>query len=146
MAADARRDRFEDYEAIKKLKARYFRFLDAKRWEEFGALFADDAFFVDADTGRPTVRGRQAIVDRVRDFVKGAVTVHQGHMPEIELTGPATATAIWAMSDLADDGDRSWQDHGYYEDTYVNIDGEWKIQSSKLTRVRHVEIGRRSGD
>jgi uncharacterized protein (TIGR02246 family) len=132
-------DRLEDYEAIKNLKARYFRFLDTKRWEEFGDLFAGDAFFVDPETGQPTVRGRQAIVERVRGFVKDAVTVHHGHMPEIELTGPTTATAIWAMFDVLDDGDRSWEGYGHYEETYVKIDGEWKIQSSKLTRLRHVE-------
>jgi uncharacterized protein (TIGR02246 family) len=132
----------EDYEAIKKLKARYFRFLDTKRWPELGELFAEDAFFVNPATGEPTVRGRQAIVDRIRSVVKDAVTVHHGHMPEIELTGPGTATAIWAMFDLADDGARSWQDYGHYEDTYVKIDGEWKIRSSKLAVLRHVETVR----
>ena len=130
-------NRFEDYEAIKKLKARYFRFLDTKRWREFGELFAEDAFFVSAETGQPTVRGRQAIVDRVRDFVKDAVTVHHGHMPEIELTGPTTATAFWAMFDLIDNGEHASPGYGHYEETYVKIDGEWKIRSSKLTRLRH---------
>src|SRR5713101_1865969 len=107
MAPRIAQDRFEDYEAIKKLKARYFRFLDTKRWKEFGEIFAEDAFFVNPETGQPTVRGRQAIVERVRGFVKDAVTVHHGHMPEIELTGPTTATAIWAMFDLIEDGERS---------------------------------------
>ncbi|MGH7819425.1 MAG: nuclear transport factor 2 family protein [Candidatus Binatia bacterium] len=131
--------RFEDYEAIKKLKARYFRFLDTKRWQEFGELFAEDAFFVNPETGQPTVCGRQAIVERVRTFVKDAVTVHHGHMPEIELTGQTTATAIWAMFDLLDDGDRSSTGYGHYEETYVKIDSEWKIRSSQLTRLHHVE-------
>ena len=138
----APRNRFEDHEAIKKLKARYFRFLDTKRWKEFGELFAEDAFFVNPETGQPTVHGRQAIVERVRGFVKDAVTVHHGHMPEIELTGPTTATAIWAMFYLLDDGERSSKGYGHYEETYVEIDGEWKIQSSKLTRLRHVETAR----
>jgi uncharacterized protein (TIGR02246 family) len=135
-------NRFEDYEAIKKLKARYFRFLDTKGWKEFGELFAEDAFFVSPETGRPTVRGREAIVERVRTFVKDAVTVHHGHMPEIELTGPATATAIWAMSDLLDDGTRVVEGRGHYEETYVKVEGEWKIRSSKLTRLRLVETAR----
>ena len=135
MAPRIDQNRFEDYEAIKKLKARYFRFLDTKRWKEFGELFAEDAFFVNPETGQPTVHGRQAIVERVRGFVKDAVTVHHGHMPEIELTGPTTATAIWAMFGVVDDGDR-WQEwYGHYEETYIKIDGEWKIQSSKLTRL-----------
>jgi uncharacterized protein (TIGR02246 family) len=139
VASNMNPDRFEDYEAIKKLKARYFRFLDTKRWKEFGELFAEDAFFVDPVTGQPTVRGRQAIVDRVRGFVKEAITVHHGHMPEIEFSSDTTATATWAMFDSVDDGDRSSKFYGHYEDTYVKIDGEWKIHSSKLTCLRHVE-------
>lgn len=135
-------NRFEDYEAIKKLKARYFRLLDTKRWKEFGDLFTEDAFFVSPETGQPTVRGRDAIVERVRSFVKSAVTVHHGHMPEIELTGATTATAIWAMFDFLDDGERSSKGYGHYEETYVKIDGEWKIRSSKLTRLR-LDHGRR---
>jgi hypothetical protein len=132
------RGQFEEYEAIKKLKARYFRLMDTKRWREFGELFAEDAFFVHPETNQPTVRGRRAIVERVRGFVKDAVTVHHGFMPEIEITGSTTATAIWAMSDLLDDGTRVSEGHGHYEETYVKIAGEWKIQSSKLTSLRHV--------
>ena len=142
MAPGIDQNRFEDYEAIKKLKARYFRCLDTKRWQEFGELYAEDAFFVNPETGQPTVRGRQAIIERVRGFVKDAVTVHHGHMPEIELTGPTTATAIWAMFDSVDGSERSSQDYGHYEETYVKIDGEWKIRSSKLTRLHHVETAR----
>ena len=43
------------------------------------------------------------------------------------------------MFDSLDDGERSWQDYGHYEETYVKIDGEWKIRSSKLTRLHHAE-------
>ena len=135
-------DRFDDYEAIKKLKARYFRLLDTKRWDELGDLFAEDAFFVSPQTGEPTVRGRAAMADRVRRFVKDAVTVHHGHMPEIELTGPATAAAVWAMFGLIDDGERFSEWYGHYDDTYVKLDGEWKIRSSKLTPLRQVEKAR----
>src|SRR5215467_6424006 len=105
-------DRFEDHEAIKKLKARYFRLMDTKRWDEFGEVFAGDAYFVHPETNQPTVRGKRAIVERVRGFVKDAVTVHHGFMPEIELTSATTATAIWSMSDIIDDGTRVSEGHG----------------------------------
>ena len=136
MAGESDRDRFEDYEAIKKLKARYFRFLDTKQWRSFGELFAEDAFLVSAETGQPTVRGRQAIVDRVRDFVKDAVTVHQGHMPEIDLTSETTATGIWALNDIViwPNGVRL-DGYGHYHETYRKADGEWRIASSTLTRL-----------
>ena len=32
-----------DIEAIKQLKARYFRFMDEKRWDEWGQVFTHDA-------------------------------------------------------------------------------------------------------
>jgi hypothetical protein len=36
-------------------------------------------------------------------------SVHHGHLPEITLTGPDTATAIWAMSD-SKSNERLWLD------------------------------------
>ena len=32
--------------------------------------------------------------------LQDVVTVHHGHMPEIELTSPTTARGIWAMEDM----------------------------------------------
>jgi len=65
------------------------------------------------------------------------VTVHHGHMPEIELTSETTAKGIWAMQDLLrwPDG-RELCGYGHYHETYVRRGGEWRIQSSKLTRLR----------
>ncbi len=41
---------------------------------------------------------------QIRQFVEGSVgpvvTVHHGHMPEIEITSPTTASGIWAMQDF----------------------------------------------
>ena len=89
-----------DIEAIKQLKARYFRFLDLKRWDEFGQLFTEDGH-LDASDDVPdaVVTGRAAIVDVVRGGVGEAITLHHGHMPEIEITGPGRARGIWAMED-----------------------------------------------
>ena len=90
-------------------------------------------------TGEPTVRGRAAIVERVRTFVGDAVTVHHGHMPEIELTSATTASAVWAMSDRIDDGTRVVTGWGHYEETYVKVDGAWKIRTMQLTRLAQAE-------
>ena len=70
----------------------------------------------------------------------GAVTVHHGHMPEIELTSPTTATGIWALQDviLWPDGGRM-HGYGHYHETYERIDGQWRIRSSTLTRL-HMEL------
>ena len=36
----------------------------------------------------------------MRGAVGGVVTVHHGHMPEIDVTSPTTATGTWAMAVL----------------------------------------------
>ncbi|MBI0293347.1 nuclear transport factor 2 family protein [Streptomyces sp. PRKS01-29] len=36
----------------------------------------------------------------IPDLTGAAPSVHHGHMPEIEITGPDTASGIWAMEDL----------------------------------------------
>ena len=37
------RDDLEALEAIRRLKARYFRYVDTKQWDRFGELFCEDA-------------------------------------------------------------------------------------------------------
>jgi hypothetical protein len=72
--------------------------------------------------------------------LRDVVTVHHGHMPEIEITSPTTATGIWAMEDHLrfPPGARLRELHGYghYHETYVKLEGEWRIQSTKLVRLR----------
>ena len=45
----------EAIEQIKQVKARYFRFVDHKRWEEWGELFTEDvtAVYYNAPKDRP---------------------------------------------------------------------------------------------
>ena len=76
----------------------------------------------------------------LQQTLANSVTVHQGHMPEIELTSPTTATGIWALNDLIiwPDGSRL-QGYGHYHETYEKVDGAWRIKSSKLTRL-HMDI------
>ena len=35
----------------------------------------------------------------ISELVDDVVTVHHGHMPEIDVTSPTTATGTWAMED-----------------------------------------------
>ncbi len=135
--------RFEDIEKIKKLKARYFRYLDKKLWDEWGDLFAEDATMQlqlgpDPDPGE-LWKGRGVIVERVSGAMVSGVTVHQGHMPEIELTSGTTATGIWAMSDHVEIPGVTLKGYGHYEEDYVKQDGKWKIKNLRLTRL-HVEM------
>jgi SnoaL-like domain len=125
-------------ECIKILKARYFRFMDSKRWDEWGDLLTDgcQAMFNDHDW----IAGRDRIVDYVRTGVGEGVTFHQGFMPEIELTGPTTAMGIWAMSDYVEGaGDRATgsRAYGHYEEVYEKgADDRWRIARLQLSRYR----------
>ena len=139
----------QDIEAIKRLKARYFRFMDTKQWQDWGGVFTEDA---DLDTTQEApdakASGRDAIVAMVSGAVGDAVTVHHGHMPEIEITGPRTARGVWAMEDVLEfPGDPSplvIHGRGHYHETYEKgDDGAWRIRTLRLTRLWLQHNGRR---
>ena len=127
----------DDIEEIKKLKARYLRTVDVKDWDGFRAVFADDVVWDTRSTGSKLVTGADAVTDYVKRNLDSAVCVHQGHMPEIELTSPTTATGIWASEDLIrwPDG-RELRGYGHYYETYEKIDGAWVIKTLVFTELR----------
>ena len=142
-----------DIEAIKRLKARYFRLMDTKRWDDFALVFAEDAVMdMSGELERNGVDGAAGIVhgrESIRDFVKGAVdaaiTAHHGHMPEIHLTGDGTAEGVWAMFDFVDFGEgspmRGLRGYGHYYETYEkDSGGEWRIKSIKLVRLHVIGL------
>jgi hypothetical protein len=141
--------RLLDIEAIKQLKARYFRCMDQKRWDEWGEVFARDAVLEVPEANMVTT-GRDAIVAGVSSLLEGARTVHHGHMPEIEVTGSDRARGTWAMFDYvewpnADDGARvGLQGFGHYVEEYAREDGEWRISRSRLVRLRVDPLGNTS--
>lgn len=133
--------RLLDVEDIKRLKARYFRTLDHKDWDGFGEVFARDAV-LEVPEAALVASGRAAIVSAVSGPLTGSRTVHHGHMPEIELTGPDTAKGTWAMFDYvewdaAPGGERvGLQGYGHYLEEYVREDGAWRIARLHLARLR----------
>jgi uncharacterized protein (TIGR02246 family) len=132
--------RLVDIEEIKQLKARYFRSLDGRRWDDFAAVFARDARLV-VPEGDMLVDGRDAIAAAVSGSLVGARTVHHGHMPEIVITGPDTARGIWAMFDYVDFGGADGTPvgivgYGHYHEEYVREDGAWRIARLELSRLR----------
>ena len=135
-------ERLVAVEDIRRLKAAYFRCMDTKDWDGFRDVFADDAEMdMRAEAGDAgLVHGNQAIADFVRGAVGNVVTVHHGHMSEIEVTSPTTATGIWAMEDKLrwPSGGSLGEMHGYghYHETYAKVDGHWRIRTLTLTRLR----------
>ena len=130
----------DDLEAIKQLKARYFRTMDTKDWVGMREVFADDVVVDTTDSGGGVITGADEFMAFLRETLADVVTVHHGHTPEIELTSPTTATGIWAMQDVLrwPNGGRL-HGYGHYHETYELIDGAWRIRTSKLTRL-HMDL------
>jgi len=138
--------RLLDIEEIKQLKARYFRLMDTKCWEDWGFVFAKDAV-MEVPEANVVNNGRAEIVQQVSSVLEGVRTVHHGHMPEIEITGPDTARGTWAMFDYVEwppsdsRGRVGLQGFGHYREEYVREDGQWRIRHLRLERLRVDPLG-----
>jgi hypothetical protein len=131
----------DDIEAIKQLKARYFRGMDTKQWDLMREVFAEDVHVDMEAEGGGIQDDRDSFMAMLVGSIGDVTTVHHGHMPEITLTSPTTASGIWAMED-----ELRWPEgapitamHGYghYHETYEKgADGQWRIKTLTLTRLR----------
>jgi hypothetical protein len=135
-----------EIELIKRLKYKYMRCLDQKSWDELGECFTDDAVAAYSG-GKYTYEGRGAILEFLRQAM-GATTFlssHRVHHPEIDLTGPTTATGTWALEDVVVDTarDMSLRGAAFYTDEYVKEGGRWKIRRTAYRRT-YEEIASRS--
>ena len=127
----------DDVEAIRQLKARYFRTMDTKDWAGMRQVFAADVVMDTSSSGGGVITGADEFMAFLEPTLQDVVTVHHGHMPEIELTSPTTATGIWSMEDMLRWPDGSeMHGYGHYLETYEKVDGEWRIATSTLTRLR----------
>lgn len=149
-------------EAIKVLKARYFRALDTQDWDLMRQVLADDVIsdFRGATTDPVTgfnpagavtevvMNGADTVISAMAAGMSGVRSVHHGHMPEIEITAPDRAQGVWAMFDslryppggaLAEIN--GW---GHYHETYVRTADGWRIDAIRLTRLRLDFIGAQS--
>ena len=128
-----------DVEAIKQLKARYFRLMDTKQWDDWGLVFTADCV-MEVPEAAMINRGRAEIVANVSAALVGTQTVHHGHMPEIEITGTDTARGVWAMTDYVEwpsDGARvGLKGYGHYHEEYERDAGVWRIARMRLDRLR----------
>jgi bile-acid 7alpha-dehydratase len=127
----------EDIEAIKKLKAKYFRCVDKKLWEEMEEVWVEDAV-ADYGMGIELLQGRKAIMEFLKKNLDrdSMISVHQGHNPEIEITSDTTARGVWVLNDrLIIQTIATLNGWRYYEDEYVKVNGEWKKKSTKITNI-----------
>jgi hypothetical protein len=141
-------------EALRRLKAAYFRSIDSKNWDELAMVFTEDATFdirgalempkpEAAYANEPVITGRANIVAFIEKGVAALASVHHGHMPEIEIFSASSARAVWAMEDILVPHSGSpfkvFRGYGYYTDDCVNDGGVWRISALKLRRF-YVEM------
>ena len=137
-------DSIDDIEAIRTLKARYFRLLDTKDWAGWRELFTDDLVAEtdvtppkpDGSHKLPPVHGADIFVEQVRTTLGDGVTVHHGHMPEIELLSETSAHGIWAMEDIVAFPTMLLRGYGHYHEHYRKQQDDWRIARLHLTRLR----------
>jgi len=118
-----------------RLKYRYLRTLDLKKWDEFADTLAPD---VQASYGpKLSFDGREAVVAFMRESLPASrITVHHCHHPEIEIDG-ATATGTWYLDDKVIVSDYGLLITGaaFYDDVYTRgEDGVWRISRTGYVR------------
>lgn len=62
-----------EIEAIKQLKARYCRYLDTKRWDDWRTLFTDDFLSDTSRCGGKVIHGADEFVAYVREIGRAHV-------------------------------------------------------------------------
>lgn len=131
-------DKLEAIEDIKKMKHRYYRYVDCKQYQQLADLFTENGTTA-YDNGRLAFNGRQAIFEFFDKYLSDEkiLTQHHGHHPEIEFTSDTTATGVWYMDDtvyvLAENS--RTRGNGIYWDEYIKEEGEWKISHTGYERV-----------
>lgn len=138
-------------EAIRKVKALYFRAMDTKQWDLLKDVFTQDVVcdyrdaFNDPSTPDPKIdpddllHGRETVLTYIRKGLNPIVSVHQGFMPEIDLITPVSAQAIWPMADhlkFPDSPISEIRGYGHYHETYRKTGTGWQISTLRLTRLR----------
>jgi hypothetical protein len=134
-----------EVEQIKRLKYRYARLLDTKEFDGLNDCFVEEAT-ASYSGGQLSYDGRDAIIGFLRNAL-GSTTMLTSHLmgqPEIELTGPDTATGTWALQDLVILTDQALEIRGtaFYEDRYVKRDGSWRFEHTGYRRI-YEEMGPR---
>jgi hypothetical protein len=145
-------ERLTAIEEIKQAKARYFRGVDTRDDALVKGVLAQDCVLdyngscVDPVSGRDFLPAMNVVLRGSASWTSsalssaGIVSVHHSHDGEVTLISDASARAIWSMTDRlympAGAPFSLMTGFGYYHETYVKVDGCWRIKTLRLTRLR----------
>jgi hypothetical protein len=141
--------RFDDHLALCDLKARYFAHVDAKRWSDLRALFADDAVLEGFAFSESGDTGPDRFVESLESFLGPAQSEHYGSSPRFAVLGPDRVRAVWRLQDYVtwEPGSRPYKGirtpgmygirgYGRYEDEFRRTAAGWRISHCRLVRTR----------
>lgn len=122
-------------EEVRGVKARYFRLIDMKQWDELAEVFCTDVKADFTAVGGGQHEGRDVLVEMLQTSLADTTTIHHGHNPEIQVISETEASAVWAMEDEVRFPTVTLNGAGHYHETYRVEDGEWRLASTVLTRL-----------
>jgi 3-phenylpropionate/cinnamic acid dioxygenase small subunit len=132
--------RLADIEAIKQLRYRYMRLMDANCFAEWGETLAEDCYMYSPYLGAAEGRD-QAVAALSRSYEKTqgkARTNHHVHMPEITIESADRAHAIWSIDDYStwfENGEEKVEwGRGWYDEAYIRTKDGWRISKCILSR------------
>jgi hypothetical protein len=127
-----------EIEKIKRVKYRYYRLLDLKRFDEIPNCFTPDIQLV-AAAGKHVIVGIDNLVGMLRSHLSDQriLTFHRIGQGEVDITSRDTATATWGQDDISISlvDDIIIRGAMYYEDQFRKVDGQWLISHSKYSRI-----------
>ena len=142
MSSEGRHDRCGDRDEIEQLKSRYFRLMDTKQWDALREVFTADVVIDTTEDSGVVITGVDEYMPFLIANIGDVVTVHHGHMPEIDFIGDDEASGIWSMEDELwwPEGSpiRHLHGYGHYHETYRRSDGRWRIATMRLTRLHRI--------
>lgn len=141
-------DDLVELEAIKQVKYRYLRGVDTRDWDLVASTLTDDATAA-YSSGKMSYAGRDAIIGFLRESMpeQEILTSHKVHHPEIELTGPDTASARWGLDDvvIVPAARITIRGAAFYEDEMRKVAGEWRIAHTGYRRL-YEELSKRTDE
>ena len=131
-------DEFLEIEEIKRLKYKYMRCVDLKLWDDLATVFVPEAT-VSYSAGHYSYEGRDEILAWLKQGMEsdGFHSTHSVHHPEIDLTGPDTATGIWKLEDtvVITDHDIVISGAAFYHDRYVKQGAVWRFAERRFSMI-----------
>lgn len=128
-------------EEIRRVKYRYLRCVDLKRWDEMAEVFTPGATadYGSPATGQPLKFGsRDEIIAFLRDSLgPDIITLHAAGQPEIDIDG-AAASGTWRFEDtvIVTRYRIVIKGAAFYEDRYERgEDGRWRIAHTGYVRI-----------